>query len=175
MTVYFVRSATARDMAAVSQLLAETWHATYDGIYGAERVSEITASWHNEAALRGRLGQPDSEFLVADDGTRLGGMAFARTASDDRTLLVLHQLYVHPDAQGQGSAPTSSTRSPAVSRRRTASASRSRKPIRALSISTSASASRASAPRTAAWGLRPSSWSALSARSTPRLFTAAAA
>ena len=102
MTVYFVRSATARDMAAVSQLLGETWHATYDPIYGEGRVSEITASWHNEAALRGRLGQPDSEFLVADDGTRLGGMAFARTASDDRTLLVLHQLYVHPDAQGQG-------------------------------------------------------------------------
>ena len=102
MTVYFVRTATARDMAPVSQLLAETWHATYDPIYGESRVSEITASWHSEAALRARLGQPDSEFLVADDGSRLGGMAFARAASDDRTLLVLHQLYVRPDAQGQG-------------------------------------------------------------------------
>ncbi len=102
MTVYFVRTATARDMAAVSQLLRETWHATYDPIHGAERVSEISTAWHSEAALRARLGQPDAEFLVADDGKRLGGMAFARAATDDRTLLVLHQLYVRPDAQGQG-------------------------------------------------------------------------
>ncbi|WP_279479552.1 GNAT family N-acetyltransferase [Aureimonas sp. SK2] len=102
MSTFFIRTATPRDMAAVSELLAETWQATYGAIYDAERVAEITGMWHTEKALRARLGQPDSEFLVADDGTRLGGMAFARAASDDRTLLVLHHLYVRPDAQGQG-------------------------------------------------------------------------
>jgi ribosomal protein S18 acetylase RimI-like enzyme len=102
MSVYFVRTATARDMAAVSKLLAETWQATYGAIHDPERVSAITGSSYSEEALRARLALPDSEFLVADDGTRLGGMAFARAASDDRTLLVLHQLYVRPDVQGQG-------------------------------------------------------------------------
>ena len=34
-------------------LLVETWHATYDAIYGAERVTEITDDWHSIASLQG--------------------------------------------------------------------------------------------------------------------------
>jgi hypothetical protein len=41
----FVRTAGERDLAAVRDLLVETWHATYDSIYGAERVTEITDEW----------------------------------------------------------------------------------------------------------------------------------
>lgn len=102
MSTYFIRTATARDMGAVRQLLVETWQASYGAIHDTERLREVTGTSHDEAVLRSRLGQPDTEFLVADDGTRLGGMAFARAASDDRTLLILHDLYVRPDAQGQG-------------------------------------------------------------------------
>ncbi|KQT48820.1 GCN5 family acetyltransferase [Aureimonas sp. Leaf454] len=101
MTLFFVRTASAADLAAVSALLRETWHATYDGIYGPERVAEITASWHSLDALRPRLTRPTSEFLVADDGTRLGGMAFAASGPDGKSVL-LHQLYVRPDCQGHG-------------------------------------------------------------------------
>jgi ribosomal protein S18 acetylase RimI-like enzyme len=90
----------ASDLPAVRDLLAETWHATYDGIYGAERVSEITSSWHSPDALKSRLGRPQSEFLVADDGRMLGGMAYA--ARSDKDVVVLHQLYVRPGLQRQG-------------------------------------------------------------------------
>ena len=40
MMPYFVRTATSRDIAALRALLVETWHATYDELYGAARVTE---------------------------------------------------------------------------------------------------------------------------------------
>jgi ribosomal protein S18 acetylase RimI-like enzyme len=97
----FVRSAGERDLAAVRELLVETWHATYDAIYGAERVTAITDDWHSMRSLKARLTRPRSEFLVADDGKQLGGMAFAK-AGEDGKILMLHQLYVRPAQQGHG-------------------------------------------------------------------------
>ena len=99
---FFVRTAGRNDLRAISELLGETWHATYDGIYGPQKVSEITASWHSLAALEPRLTRPQSEFIVADDGTRLGGVAFAASSDPEKKLVVLHQLYVRPDCQRQG-------------------------------------------------------------------------
>ncbi|MDX8529944.1 GNAT family N-acetyltransferase [Mesorhizobium sp. VK25A] len=99
----FVRTASERDLAAVRALLVETWHATYDAIYGAKRVTEITDDWHSIASLKARLTRPNSEFLVADDGKRLGGMAFAATTTTtDPKIVLLNQLYVHPACQRQG-------------------------------------------------------------------------
>ena len=97
----FVRTASARDIEAVRALLVETWHDTYDAIYGPQRVTEITDEWHAIPVLESRLTQPHSEFLVADDGTRIGGMAFAAAADEGKTV-VLHQLYVLPALQGRG-------------------------------------------------------------------------
>lgn len=97
----FVRTAGERDLVAVRTLLVETWHATYDAIYGAAKVTEITDEWHSIASLRSRLTRPNSEFLVADDGKRIGGMAFA-AATADAKIILLNQLYVHPDCQRRG-------------------------------------------------------------------------
>ena len=97
----FVRTASERDLAAIRALLVETWHATYDAIYGARRVTEITDDWHSIASLRARLARPNSEFLVADDGKRLGGMTFAAATADPKIVL-LNQLYVHPHCQRRG-------------------------------------------------------------------------
>jgi ribosomal protein S18 acetylase RimI-like enzyme len=97
----FVRTAGERDLKAVRELLVETWHATYDGIYGVEKVTAITDDWHSIASLRARLEKPRSEFVLADDGKAIAGMAFA-TAVDDGKTVVLHQLYVRPSMQGRG-------------------------------------------------------------------------
>ncbi len=97
----FVRTAGERDLDAVRDLLVETWHDTYDPIYGAGKVTEITDEWHSVAALAKRLVQPNADFLVADDGTRLGGMAYAATKAGGKTVM-LHQLYVRPGLQGRG-------------------------------------------------------------------------
>lgn len=96
----FVRTASARDLQAIRALLVETWHDTYDAIYGAERVTEITDEWHSLASLEARLVQPNSEFLVADDGERICGVAFA--TADEDAAVTLHQLYVLPAFQGKG-------------------------------------------------------------------------
>lgn len=96
----FVRSADARDLPIVSELLGRTWHATYDDLYGSDEVGKITSSWHSVEALRGQLEAPHSEFLVADTGERIVGMAYARMTHGDTAHLF--QLYVDPEAQGTG-------------------------------------------------------------------------
>lgn len=97
----FIRTAGARDLEAIRELLVETWHDTYDAIYGRERVTEITDDWHSIAALKARVDKPNSEFVVADDGTRICGMAFASLRDEGKTVM-LHQLYVRPSEQGKG-------------------------------------------------------------------------
>lgn len=96
----WVRTASKRDIPAISKLLGVVWHHTYDEIYGAEKVSGITSDWHNDSALERNLGLPSSEFLVADDGKDIAGMAYARQIND--TQVKLAQLYVLPDFQGKG-------------------------------------------------------------------------
>jgi ribosomal protein S18 acetylase RimI-like enzyme len=100
--VFFIRSAGDADLLQVSALLGRSWHATYDAIYGAEKVAALTASWHSVEALKARLTRPDSEFVVADDGTRIAGMAYAAMDRDEGDVVILYQLYVDPDLTGQG-------------------------------------------------------------------------
>lgn len=97
----FIRTASERDLQAVRELLVETWHATYDAIYGRERVAAITDDWHSLASLKRSLEKPNAEFLVADDGRQLGGMACASADATGKSVM-LHQLYVRPAFQGRG-------------------------------------------------------------------------
>ena len=99
--MFFVRSASARDIPAIRDVLAETWRATYAPFYGAARVEEIIAEWHSDAAIKASLERPHGEFLVADDGKLIGGVAFASYAADTKAVS-LHQLYVRPECQGLG-------------------------------------------------------------------------
>lgn len=100
--MFFVRTASGRDLANVSALLAETWHATYDALYGADKVNEITARWHSVPALKVLLEGKGSEFVVADDGREIAGMGYATMAADRPKTALLQQLYVLPRYQRQG-------------------------------------------------------------------------
>lgn len=99
----WIRTVDPDDIPAIRELLQRTWHDTYDAIYGKEKVASLTESWHSEAALRKRLNRPYSEFVIADDGENILGMAYAAMGDggDDRTAF-LHQLYVNPEVQGRG-------------------------------------------------------------------------
>jgi ribosomal protein S18 acetylase RimI-like enzyme len=95
-----IRPATPGDLAAISALLAETWHATYDGIYGHDRVADITVRWHSVDALGKHVGESGHAFLVAIDDGRIVGTISIGTACGGG--LKLDRLYVHPNTQGQG-------------------------------------------------------------------------
>lgn len=94
----WVRTAGPDDLAAIRSLLDDSWHDTYDALYGPEKVAEIVDDWFSPARLKDRLTLPQSEFLVSDTGEMLVGVAFAR-ASDKN--VHLDQLYVRPGYQGQ--------------------------------------------------------------------------
>jgi ribosomal protein S18 acetylase RimI-like enzyme len=100
--MFFVRSATERDLPAISKLLSETAHATYDALYGAEKIAEMTAKWHSVPALKANLAGKNSEFLVADNGKVIGGMGYAAMSETLHETAILHQLYVLPAHQRQG-------------------------------------------------------------------------
>ncbi|WP_174801842.1 GNAT family N-acetyltransferase [Martelella limonii] len=100
--MFFVRTAMEGDIPAVCSLLAETWHATYDAILGPEKVETIIDSWLSPEAMLRRLRKPHGEFLVADSGALIGGMAFASPSKDNADVVNLSQLYVLPGLQRQG-------------------------------------------------------------------------
>ncbi len=95
-----IRDATSADLPAVRSLLVETWHATYDGIYGWRRVAEITNAWHSLDALSAQLGRESGIFLIALLGHEVVGTASARREPDRAALLT--RLYVLPARQGEG-------------------------------------------------------------------------
>ena len=92
----FVRTAGEADLPAVSALLGVVWHDTYDGLYGAELVDRITRGHHSVAELTKQMRRPRSEFLLADDGKAIAGVAFAAAPGDGARLVVLHAFHVLP-------------------------------------------------------------------------------
>lgn len=95
-----VRSATTADLPAIRSVLVDTWHATYDSIFGAEMVTGITDRWHAVQMLRPQLGGESSTFLVAERRGAIVGTLYARAACNGS--VSLERLYVLPQAQGSG-------------------------------------------------------------------------
>lgn len=95
-----IRDAEAADLPAVRGLLVETWHATYDGIYGWRRVAEITNAWHSLDNLTAQLGRDSGAFLIALVGDEIIATSSARLEPDRAALLT--RLYVLPQYQGVG-------------------------------------------------------------------------
>ncbi|MBY5779309.1 GNAT family N-acetyltransferase [Rhizobium leguminosarum] len=100
--MYFVRTAGERDLEKVRALLAESFHAAYDGLHGRAKVDELVAHLFSPAALKARLVRKDAEFLVADDGRNIGGMGYAAMSQELTKTVMLHLLYVRPALQRQG-------------------------------------------------------------------------
>ncbi|OJT97220.1 MAG: GNAT family N-acetyltransferase [Rhizobium sp. 63-7] len=100
--MFFVRTGGERDLAQVSKMLTETLHATYNTLYSADEVEAMATAIASPAALRAALREKGGEFLVADDGRKIGGMAFAGMSDRLAKTAVIRQLYVHPSHQRQG-------------------------------------------------------------------------
>ena len=95
-----IRPASAEDLEAIRVLLRDTWHETYDAIYGAADVERLTADWNSIEAMEQRIHRPKSLFLVAERDGGIVGVAYA--AEEEPRVLSVHQLYVLPALQKSG-------------------------------------------------------------------------
>ncbi len=100
----WIRTASKDDINAIHDLLIETWHAVFDDLVGREEVDRRIAHDYTPDILKKMLSRPASEFIVADDGELLHGVAYAAQGAvkgDSEIALVFH-LCVKPESQGQG-------------------------------------------------------------------------
>jgi ribosomal protein S18 acetylase RimI-like enzyme len=95
-----IRPATLDDIGRVRNLLVATWHDTYDGLLGVDRVTETTNQWHAVDVLTTQAACPNASFLVASQSGKVVGHAFAK--EQDAGVLLLSRLYVLPIHQRQG-------------------------------------------------------------------------
>src|SRR3954465_7143032 len=95
-----IRPAAADDLPAVRALLVETWHVTYDAVFGAERVTEITNAWHSVENLRRQLDIPSTSFLVAKESSEIVAHILANAGQPP--IMIIARVYVRPDHQRRG-------------------------------------------------------------------------
>jgi ribosomal protein S18 acetylase RimI-like enzyme len=100
MTSIEIRRVTIADIPAVRVALIEAWHATYDDIYGPDKVRDITTRWHSLVALAAQVDQAGSAFLMAEQNGRIAASAFA--SEIEPGLVHLFRLYVRPALQTRG-------------------------------------------------------------------------
>jgi len=95
-----IRQAEAGDIREIRALLNETWHATYDEVFGPGKVDEYCEFWHSIETLAKRIEMGNTVMLVAhrDDLA----VATACASHEPRAKMTLKQLYVKPDHQGTG-------------------------------------------------------------------------
>ena len=101
MSEYVIRKGKVADLKAVSKLLGEVWHHTYDDIFGKEQVSVITSKWHSVEALETNLEKENSIFLVSEKEQEIVATAYA-IFDDDKRVISLSRIYVSPKRQGGG-------------------------------------------------------------------------
>ena len=95
-----IRKAAEEDLPQVRTVLVDTWHATYDSIFGAVQVDEIANSWHALANLRKELNSGRTCRLVATLDARV--IATACASRREPQIVKLHQLYILPEFQSRG-------------------------------------------------------------------------
>ncbi|MGP9818926.1 GNAT family N-acetyltransferase [Salinarimonas sp. NSM] len=96
-----IRPVGRDDLAAVRAALVASWHATYDPIHGAAKVTEITDRWHALPALSRQVDRPGTVFLMAE-GADGGVLGSALAHVDDGEEACLRRLYVTPGGEGRG-------------------------------------------------------------------------
>lgn len=100
--MFFVRTASDKDLPAIHRLLVAAYESTYVPIHGAEKVAELNAAWNSPEVLKGMMRDTAGEFLVADNGRDIGGIAYAAPSRKLPKTAGLVKLYVHPDRKRQG-------------------------------------------------------------------------
>ncbi|WP_217578436.1 N-acetyltransferase [Mesorhizobium sp. GbtcB19] len=98
-----VRAMTRNDLAAVSQLLGQSWRRTYAPIMGDEAVARLSDEKHAPDKLAAELDDENKMSFVAEraDGSIAG---YAMAAMDKKGDVLLDRLHIEPQAFGSGLA-----------------------------------------------------------------------
>lgn len=90
------------DIPALSDLLHGSWHRTYDGLMGRERVARATADIHDPEKLALEIADPAIITLVALDASGVSGVVKADRRANGE--LYIDRLHIAPEAFGTGLA-----------------------------------------------------------------------
>jgi ribosomal protein S18 acetylase RimI-like enzyme len=96
-----IREATAADLDGIRTLAHRSLAASYGHALEDHIIAQAVERWYDEETLAAELDDPDTEFLVADDGEIEG---FAQSYVVDRrdTVGEIDWLHVAPDSRGDG-------------------------------------------------------------------------
>ncbi len=102
-----IKKAQMSDLQNIQILLRETWHATYDPVFGPAKTAQLFEHWHSLEKLAKRLQRPDTLMLVA----RCHGQLVATGCTSQDTMgatgkTILSQMYVKPGQQRTGIGST---------------------------------------------------------------------
>jgi hypothetical protein len=100
-----IRLAEPGDLAAIRDLLVETWHDTYDALIGPAKVTEITDRWHSLENLARQLALPETSFLVAEQAGDIVGACLRRRPASAGTLPYAPLCAPRPPAKRRRRAP----------------------------------------------------------------------
>lgn len=100
----WLRTASKDDIQSIHQLLFKTTHATLDDLIGVGFADRLVNDLFTADSLRKALYHPSSEFIIADDGERLHGAAYATLGGvkTEPEMVTLHFLVVDPENQRAG-------------------------------------------------------------------------
>lgn len=97
-----IREATTADIEGIRTVAHHSLAASYEHVLEDDIIGQAVERWYDEGTLADDLGDPETEFLVADDGDRIAG--FAQCYVVDRRDVVgeIDWLHVEPDSRGSG-------------------------------------------------------------------------
>jgi len=102
----WIRTASPKDIEAIYEILQISWHAAYDDLIGQEAVETITADWYDPMQIAQEINHQKAEYIVADDGEKIYGVAHALSGSVETNpdMVLIRQLCVRPSHQSPGDA-----------------------------------------------------------------------
>jgi ribosomal protein S18 acetylase RimI-like enzyme len=94
-----IERAATKDVAAIREVLRETWEDAYAALLPRATIETVTSQWHAPAFLAQQIENPEIYFAIARDG---GVVVALITAWKQDDAIVVGRLYVRPHDQRRG-------------------------------------------------------------------------
>ncbi len=95
-----IRSASAKDFAAIRTIVNEVWPIAYRDIISQEQIRYMLDMMYSDESLHKQIVEEACTFLVFEQATSILG--FASYSAIENNLYKLHKLYVFTTSHGKG-------------------------------------------------------------------------